>query len=536
MTKYILEVDNLQVSYGETPVLDGVSFTLLPGERLAIVGESGSGKSTTVSAVLNLLPGSGRVTGGNIRFRGEDITNANDSTMRPLRGTKIALIPQDPMSSLNPTMRVGNQIADTLRAHGETDKNHIERTVVRLMEESGIPDAEKKRHQYPHEFSGGMRQRILIAIALAGKPDLIIADEPTSALDVTVQKQILDHLETLVEERGTSLLFITHDLGVASDRTDTVLVMKNGRVIERGNPESVLQAPQETYTQSLVAAAPTLKTAREVTREGSDSVDEAARPAMVSVENLSKIYKLRARREEIKAVDDVSFSVPEGEMTAVIGESGSGKSTIAKILLGLEKASSGQVQIAGHSLDSKNRTERKLIRRLTQPVFQDPYSSLNPTWSIGAIIAEPLRTFRIGDRNSRIRRVHELLDHVALPKTSADKYPSELSGGQRQRVAIARALASSPDLLVCDEAVSALDVLVQEQIMELLKNLQKELGQTSLFITHDLSVVSNYAESTVVLRRGQIVEQGPTDNLISSPESDYTKSLLDAVPGQRYVA
>lgn len=544
MSEYVLEVENLEVSYGSTPVLHDVSFTLAPGERLGIVGQSGSGKSTTVSAVLGLLAGNGRITQGRIRFAGEDITNAPDKAMRPLRGTRIALVPQDPMSNLNPTMRVGEQIADALRAYGMSDRAEIERSVVRLMTEAGIPDAERRRKQYPHEFSGGMRQRILIAIALAGEPDLLVADEPTSALDVTVQKQILDHLQKLVSERGTSLLFITHDLGVAGDRTDTILVMHNGRVVERGTPRQVLLQPEDDYTQQLVAAAPKLTPLTgESTRvdaaaadagSAADAASAAAVEPVVAVEDLTKIYRLRGAGGSVTAVDHVSFTADRGQTTAIIGESGSGKSTIAKILLGLEEATSGEVFLGGHPVRTKSRSERRVLKRFAQPVFQDPYSSLNPAWSIGAIVAEPLNVFGIGTKAERKRRVAELLDQVALPADTIERHPSELSGGQRQRVAIARAISSQPELLICDEAVSALDVLVQEQILDLLQNLQAELGLSCLFITHDLAVVANFAQHVVVLQHGKLIETGETAQVIAHPAEEYTRRLIEAVPGEEF--
>ncbi|GAA1997509.1 ABC transporter ATP-binding protein [Brevibacterium samyangense] len=553
--EYVLEVSGLEVSY-DRPVLSDVTFRLAPGERLAIVGQSGSGKSTTIAAVMGLFAGSGRVTQGSVKYRGTELAGADEALYRTLRGRAIALVPQDPMSNLNPTMRVGDQIADALRTYGVVPKERITERVVALMTEAGIPEADRRRKQFPHEFSGGMRQRILIAIALAGEPDLIIADEPTSALDVTVQKQILDHLQTLVENRGTSLLFITHDLGVAADRTDTILVMENGVVVERGAPKDVLGNPQHPYTKALIAAAPSLvvKEAGPEARaggagggaSGAASVGSggagsgvagggagAASPEVVlEVRNLVKEYPLRGQRGVLRAVDDVSFVAFEGRTTAIIGESGSGKSTVAKICLGLEKATSGTVLIGGQPSEARTRAERRLLRQFTQPVFQDPYSSLNPTWSIDRIIREPLDVFGVGTRAERAARVTELLDQVALPASVAERHPGELSGGQRQRVAIARALASKPQLLVCDEAVSALDVLVQDQILRLLEDLQSELGVSCLFITHDLSVVADFAHDVVVMRKGRVVETGTVQQVIEHPAAEYTQDLIAAVPGK----
>lgn len=532
----VLEVSGLEVSY-DAPVLHDVSFTLAPGERLALVGQSGSGKSTTISAILGLLPGTGRISSGSVVYRGEDLVRADRSTMQALRGRRIALVPQDPMASLNPSMRVGDQIADALRTYGMRGAADVRENVVRLMTEAGIPDAETRRRSYPHEFSGGMRQRILIAIALSGDPDLIIADEPTSALDVTVQKQILDHLQKLVTERGTSLLFVTHDLGVAAERTDTILVMHSGRVVERGAPTQVLGNPQNDYTKALVAAAPTLDAAQERSRgsgAGETRVEDIGGTAsadVLEIDDLHKVYRQRGRGRTVHALRGVSLRVRRGATTAVIGESGSGKSTVAKIVLGLEKATSGRVLAGGRDIDATSRAERSLLRRFSQPVFQDPYSSLNPMWSIERIVREPLDVFGIGTRSARSRQVAEVLDQVALPASVRQRRPSELSGGQRQRVAIARALISEPELLICDEAVSALDVLVQEQILELLRRLQTDLGVSCLFITHDLAVVAHVADDVVVMKSGEVVEKGPVREVIERPQAEYTRTLLAAVPG-----
>ncbi|WP_291797924.1 ABC transporter ATP-binding protein [Brevibacterium sp.] len=551
----VLEVSELTVAYGATEVLRRVSFTLGEGERIGIVGQSGSGKSTTVGAVLGLLSGAGRVTGGSIRYRGEEIAGAPEARMRALRGRSIALVPQDPMTNLNPSMRVGDQIADALRTYGTHGRAEVEAQVVRLMEEAGIPEAERRRKQFPHEFSGGMRQRVLIAIALAGDPDLIIADEPTSALDVTVQKQILDHLQRLVDDRGVSLLFITHDLGVASDRTDQILVMHDGEVVEAGAPAQVLFHPQDAYTERLIAASPKLAVPPEedvpeagagggaraaagaASAAGGSAADGSAagdgRDLVLDVRDLTKVYRLRGRREELRALDGVSFQAERGKTTAIIGESGSGKSTTAKIVLGLEAATSGEVVLDGTAVAGGTKADRARLRRFTQPVFQDPYSSLDPTMSVERIIAEPLAVFRMGTRAERRARVRELLDQVALPQSAAQARPGELSGGQRQRVAIARAIAARPPLLVCDEAVSALDVLVQDQILELLRSLQRELGVSCLFITHDLAVVADFADDVVVMRAGRIVEAGSVRSVIESPQHEYTRSLIDAVPGEQ---
>lgn len=529
----VLHVENLDVSYGENSVLSQVSFTLDRGERLAVVGGSGSGKSTTIGAVLGLLPPGGRITAGSVTYCGQDLTAASEAEFRALRGRSIGLVPQDPMSNLNPTMRVGDQIADALRTYGVRGRAALSRRVVELMEEAGIPDAEHRRKQFPHEFSGGMRQRVLIAIALAGEPDLMIADEPTSALDVTVQKQILDHMEELVRQRQMALLFVTHDLGVAADRTDTILVMHQGEVVERGDPQEVLGQPTHHYTQELVAAAPVLpRHATTSSGHTTDGTGETDTQQILTVRELVKEYKIRGQRELLRAVDQVSFSMTAGTTTAVIGESGSGKSTVAKIVLGLEQPTSGEVMLDGKSSAPSSREGRQLLRRFTQPVFQDPYTSLNPYWTIESVIAEPLKLFKIGSRREQKQRIRQLLDQVMLSTDVLDRHPGELSGGQRQRVAIARALAPEPELLICDEAVSALDVLVQAQVLQLLTELRENTGVSCLFITHDVAVTADFADDVVVMKRGQVVESGPTEQVIRHPAAEYTRSLVEAVPGK----
>ena len=543
----LLEISDLEVSFrgrdGLRPVLHGVDLSVGEGERVAIVGESGSGKSTTAAAVINLLPGTGVITRGSVSFRGEDVTRADDRRLRELRGRQVGLIPQDPMSNLNPVTRVGQQIAETLQAHGMARGSQANARAVELMSEVGIPDAARRVRQYPHEFSGGMRQRVLIAIALACEPHLLIADEPTSALDVTVQRQILDHLEELRAARGTSLLFVTHDLGLAADRADRVVVMSQGRIVETGPAEQILRDPQEEYTRRLVSAAPSIASSRarfEVSDAAHADVlvgDATEREtSILQVDDLVKTYKVRGRRERLTAVDHVSFETRPGSTTAIVGESGSGKTTVARLALGLETPTGGAVRVDGEVVETATGGRRRAIRRTMQPVFQDPYASLNPMFTIEHIIDEPLRVFRVGDRASRRRRVAELLDHVALPTSVAQRHPNELSGGQRQRVSIARALALDPRLMICDEAVSALDVLVQDQILRLLTDLQDELGLSYLFITHDLAVVRLVAHDVVVMRGGAVVEAGTVDTVFDAPASSYTQDLLAAIPGAGFFA
>ncbi|WOF22728.1 ABC transporter ATP-binding protein [Microbacterium betulae] len=526
----LLGVRGLEVSYGERPVLHGVDLDVRRGERVAIVGQSGSGKSTLVSALFGLLPGAGRITAGSIDLDGDDLLG-DASRVRAARGRRIGLVPQDPASSLNPTMSIGDHVADALRRDGLRGER-LHRGLVELLDEAGVPEPERRARQYPHEFSGGMRQRVLIARALAREPELLVADEPTSALDVTVQKRILDHLQTLVDSHGTTLLLVTHDLGIAADRADRIVVMLDGRIVEEGTPRQVLRSPAHPYTRRLVEAAPGVHVAeaRAGVAEPAETTD-ARSPDVIVVRDLVKEFSVRGQRGTVRAVDEVSFRVPRGTTTALVGESGSGKTTISRILLGLERPTSGAALVDGTDLATCTRAERRDARRRVQPVFQDPYGSLDPTHTVQRIVDEPLRVFRVGDRASRARRVAELLDAVALPADTAHRRPSELSGGQRQRVAIARALALEPALLVCDEAVSALDVLVQQQVLELMAGLQRRLGVSYLFITHDLAVVREIADNVVILRQGRIEEAGSVDDVYLSPQAEYTRELLGAIPG-----
>ena len=525
-TAPLLEITDLEVAFrsstGLVPAVRKANLTLYPGQSVAIVGESGSGKSTLAHAVIGLLPGTGRVTGGTIRFQGRDITHLGTQELTALRGSSIGLVPQDPMSNLNPVWSIGF-----------------------LLEQAGLPEASRRAKQYPHEFSGGMRQRALIAIGLAARPDLLIADEPTSALDVTVQRRILDHLQTLVRELGTAMLFITHDLGLAAERAEHIVVMHRGRVVESGPSLEVLQDPRHPYTQRLVKAAPSLASRRiesahargiQVTDDEllGASLGSSATEEILRVEHLTKVFEVRGAKGKDKtltAVDDVSFGIRKGTTTALVGESGSGKSTVANIILNLIDLTSGKVFHDGVDLSTLGPKELFALRRIMQPVFQNPYGSLDPMYSIFRVVEEPLRVHGIGTAKEREARVAELLDMVSLPRSVMRRYPHELSGGQRQRVAIARALALKPQIVVLDEAVSALDVLVQAQILRLLSDLQAELELTYLFITHDLAVVRQIADDVVVMEHGRIVESGAADELFSNPRQDYTRELIRAVPG-----
>ncbi|QNE88766.1 ABC transporter ATP-binding protein [Corynebacterium incognita] len=531
----LLEMKDLKISFtsstGVVEAVRGVNLSIYPGQSVAIVGESGSGKSTTAMSILGLLPGTGKVTGGQIFFDGKDITNLSDKDYEALRGSEIGLVPQDPMSNLNPVWKIGTQVEESLKANNVVPGSERHQRVVELLEEAGLPDAERRAKQYPHEFSGGMRQRALIAIGLAARPKLLIADEPTSALDVTVQKQILDHLGTLTKQLGNAVLFITHDLGLAAERADHLIVMHRGRVVESGPSRAILDDPQHPYTQRLVGAAPSLTSTR-ISADHSDAVKTGKE--IIRVENLTKRFDIRGYRGEKKeliAVNNVSFGLRKGTTLALVGESGSGKSTVANMVLGLLEPSEGKIFYGNTDMTTLNKKQMFDMRRTMQVVFQNPYGSLDPMYSIYRCIEEPLAVHKVGTRKEREARVAELLDMVAMPRSAMRRYPNELSGGQRQRIAIARALALKPEILVLDEAVSALDVLVQNQVLKLMAELQEELGLTYLFITHDLAVVRQTADDVVVMRKGSLVEHGTTEEIFSNPKEDYTRNLIESVPG-----
>ena len=537
----LLEVTDLRITFeSSTGVVEAVrdfDMTIYPGQKVAIVGESGSGKSTSAMAVLGLLPGTGKVTGGSIKLRGEELTKLDEKGWQKIRGNRIGLVPQDPMSNLNPVWRIGTQVEESLKANNIVEGSERHQRVIELLEHAGLPDAERRAGQFPHEFSGGMRQRALIAMGLAANPELLIADEPTSALDVTVQKRILDHLEMLTQESQTALLFITHDLGLAAERADHLLVMHRGRVVERGPSLDILRNPKHPYTRRLVNAAPSLAAARTHAALKDEDVTVAeTKPedVVIRVDNLVKEFDVRGQKgakKTLRAVDEVSFDLRRGTTLALVGESGSGKSTVANMALSLLEPTSGTVYFEGRDISELNRKELFNLRRKMQVVFQNPYGSLDPMYSIYRCIEEPLRLHKVGSRKERDARVAELLDMVQMPRSAMRRYPNELSGGQRQRIAIARAMALGPEVIVLDEAVSALDVLVQDQILQLLKGLQDEMNLSYLFITHDLAVVRETADDIVVMRQGKVVEQGPADAIFADPQADYTRNLIDSVPG-----
>ncbi|WP_028050272.1 ABC transporter ATP-binding protein [Cellulomonas sp. URHD0024] len=534
MSERLLTVTDLEVAYrtrrGTVRAVRDVSLHVDAGETVAVVGESGSGKSTTAAAVVRLLAPAAVVDHGSIDLLGHDVVNASQRALRNVRGILVGLVPQDPTVSLNPVTRIGEQVAEVLRIHGLADRKNADLEAVEALRRAGLSDPEVRARQYPHELSGGMRQRVLIAIALAAKPRLLVADEPTSALDVTVQRQILDHLEQLTTGAGTGVLLITHDLGVAADRADRIVVMSQGRVVEQGTPDEVLGSPSDPYTRELLAAAPSLRGARVIAAP----VPPSAVPVL-EVRRLTKDFTLprSAGGGTLRAVDDVSFVLPKGRTLALVGESGSGKSTTARLALRLAEPTSGSVLVDGVDVTHTHGAALRLLRRRMQVVYQNPYASLDPRFSVQRIITEPLNAFGVGSRTERAARAAELLDVVALPRTVLLRRPAELSGGQRQRVAIARALALKPELVVLDEPVSALDVSVQAQILDLLAQLQAELGLSYLFISHDLAVVRQVAHEVAVLQRGRIVEQGPVEGVFARPADPYTAELLSAIPGGR---
>ncbi|OBF86794.1 ABC transporter ATP-binding protein [Mycobacterium sp. 852002-51163_SCH5372311] len=530
----LLSVEGLEVRFGgQEPAVCGLDLTVLRGQTVAVVGESGSGKSTAAAAILGLLAPGGRITAGRIAFDGRDIASsdrkADSRLLRSIRGRDIGYVPQDPMTNLNPVWKVGFQIREALRVN--TDGRDARRRAVELLAEAGMPDPQKQAGRYPHQLSGGMCQRALIAIGLAGRPRLLIADEPTSALDVTVQRQVLDHLQRLTTELGTALLLITHDLALAAERAEAVVVVHRGKVVESGAAQQILRSPEHEYTRRLVAAAPSLIATRRRERAVQAEFDD-----ILVASELTKVYRESHgapwRRTEFRAVDAVSFRLRRASTLAIVGESGSGKSTLARMVLGLLRPTSGTVVFGGTEItDHLGRDGALAFRRRIQPVLQNPYSSLDPRYTVYRAIEEPLRIHRIGDRRQREHAVRELVDQVALPSSVLGRLPRELSGGQRQRVAIARALALRPEVLVCDEAVSALDVLVQAQILDLLTDLQTQLGLTYLFISHDLAVIRQIADDVLVMRAGRVVERAPTEELFSRPGHEYTRELLQAIPG-----
>ncbi|HEY4737375.1 MAG TPA: ABC transporter ATP-binding protein, partial [Xanthobacteraceae bacterium] len=531
MTDTVLDVSDLVVSLGRnasaTRIIDGVSLDVRQRETLCLVGESGSGKSVTSLGVMGLLQkGSLVPTGGSIRLVGEELLTASDRRMRQLRATRMAMIFQEPMTALNPVLPVGRQIDEVLRAHTDLDARTRRKRILDMMDQVRLPEIERIFASYPHKLSGGQRQRIMIAMALVLEPKLLIADEPTTALDVTTQKQILTLIRDLQRDHGTAVLFITHDMGVVAEIADRVAVMRGGRLVETGSLDSILRAPTNEYTRNLLVSVPSL-----VPRAPRADTSE---PVVLETTGLGKIYRERSflgKTREVAAADDVTLTLRKGRTLGIVGESGSGKSTVARCIVRLIDPTSGEIRLAGCEISELSRRLLQPHRKKIQIVFQDPYRSLNPRVTVGETIAEGPINYGT-PRAEALEKARELLELVDLPADAISRYPHQFSGGQRQRIAIARALALDPDVLVADEAVSALDVSVQAQVLELLDEIQRRLGIALLFITHDLRVAAQICDDVAVMQHGRIVEQGPAGEVLTNPKQAYTRALLDAAPGR----
>jgi peptide/nickel transport system ATP-binding protein len=527
----VLDIDELVVSLGNSPastrVIDGVSLQVRERETLCLVGESGSGKSVTALTVMGLLQkGSLIPTGGSVKLVGEELLGASLRRLRQLRATTMAMIFQEPMTALNPVVPVGRQIDEVLRAHTDLDARARRRRIIAMMEQARLPEVERIFASYPHRLSGGQRQRIMIAMALVLEPKLLIADEPTTALDVTTQKQILTLIRDLQRDHGTAVLFITHDMGVVAEIADRVAVMRQGRLVETGPLDTILRTPAMEYTRNLLSAVPSLvpRAARAETKE----------PVVLDARELGKVYRERSlfgRAREVTAAQDVTLTLRKGRTLGIVGESGSGKSTVARCIVRLIDPTSGEIRLAGREISDLSRRLLQPHRKKIQIVFQDPYRSLNPRITVGETIAEGPINYGIS-RTEALAKAAELLELVDLPVDSISRYPHQFSGGQRQRIAIARALALDPDVLVADEAVSALDVSVQAQVLQLLNEIQTRLGIALLFITHDLRVAAQICDDVAVMQHGRVVEQGPAATVLTNPQQAYTRALLDAAPGR----
>ena len=486
-----------------------------------IIGESGSGKSVACYSLLGLVPRPpGRIDGGRALFNGRDLLQLPERELRSIRGRDIAMIFQDPMTCLNPYMTIGNQLMEPLRYHRRVSKTAARERALQLLDEVGIREPGRTFHNYPHEFSGGMRQRVMIAMALINEPQLLIADEPTTALDVTIQAQILELLADLQKKRNIGIVLVSHDLAVVSDIADSIVVMEQGRAVESGDSEAIFHAATHPYTRRLLASIP----------RGSKAPLKLRSEPLLEVRNLCT--RFGKGKDTVTAVDDVSFTIARGETLGLVGESGSGKSTIGRSLLRLVAPDSGQVLFDGQDVTALAPDALKHMRRRMQIIFQDPFASLNPRMTVHETLSEPLLLHGVADRANVTEQVLKLMDSVGIARSFARKYPHEFSGGQRQRIAIGRALATRPEFVVADEPVSALDVTIQAQILDLMGQLSREYGLTMLFITHDLAVVRQLADRIVVLRNGSIVEQGSSEQLLNNPGDDYTRALLDATPGR----
>jgi peptide/nickel transport system ATP-binding protein len=527
-SKVILEVKDLGVDFwveGEwVPAAKNLSYEIAAGEVLAIVGESGSGKSASSMALLGLTPQNGRVF-GSVKLAGEELVTATSKRLRELRGSGIAVIFQEPMTALNPVYTIGFQIMETLRVHFNMTNEKAKQRAIELLTMVDLPDPEKAFNSYPHQLSGGQRQRAMIAQAICCDPKLLIADEPTTALDVTIQAEILDLLRDLHKRLNSAILLITHDMGVVADLADRVLVMKDGVMVEQGSSRQIYKSPQQVYTQQLLAAVPNLGRGAAAAAKPASKAD-----LVLSLKDVHIEYPKRGRVPAFLAAKNINLEIAKGEVVGLVGESGSGKTTVGRAAVGLLPVKSGSLIVAGKDISNTKKSELRQLRSKLGIVFQDPGSSLNPRWSIAQSIAEPLVLSKQFSKDQANKRIDELLDQVQLPISYRNRYPHELSGGQRQRVGIARALALSPEFLVADEPTSALDVSVQARVLELLKELQKDLGFACLFVSHDLAVVDFLADRIAVMNHGEIVEQGDKNQILRNPQQDYTKRLIAAVP------
>lgn len=559
MPEPVLSYKDIRVSFatefGDVDAVKGVSFEVMPGEVVAVVGESGSGKSVTSSTAMGLLPENATVE-GEVLLEGRSVLQMSTAELRRLRGSDISMVFQEPMTALNPVLRVSDQLVEALQVHDVAFGADALEKSVELLERVGIPDARTKIRQYPHQFSGGQRQRIVIAMAIACGPKVIIADEPTTALDVTVQAEILDLLRELKQELNTGILLITHNMGVVADMADRVVVMLNGEVVETGPVTKILGHPEHPYTRRLLAAMPLLREAGDpsleqdrerervrvterATRENSPgatagvstgAASGAASVAPPALEAKDVALEYKFRRKATRVVHDLNFTVQPGEIMGLVGESGSGKSTVAKAVLGLLDIAEGELRVRGENMPTLPAKQKKALKREIGVVFQDPAASLDPRFPIGDIITEPMVVHKEGDKNSRTARARELLDAVRLPSSVLNRYPHELSGGQRQRISIARALTLNPTLLIADEPTSALDVSVQAAVLELFSELQQQYGFACLFVSHDLAVVDSLAHKVLVMQKGRTVEQGTTDEVLRHARESYTQQLLAAAP------
>ncbi len=551
----ILKVNNLNIAFGNNEVIHNISYHLNKNEILGIVGESGSGKSVSSLAILGLLPKKiSKITNGSIVYNGDDLTQLNSKAFQKIRGLKIAMIFQEPMSSLNPSMACGDQVEEILLQHSNLSKKQVKEETLTLFEKVKLPQPERVFNAYPHEISGGQKQRVMIAMAIACKPDILIADEPTTALDVTVQKDIINLLKDLQAQTKMSIIFITHDLALISEIAHRVLVMYKGEIVEQGEVETIFKNPEHNYTKALINSRPTLNSRLKILPTIQDFLNDSisdeiitpaerqkhhkklySKPPLLEVINVEKEYLTKSgwftKPQHFKAVNNVSFKLYEGETLGLVGESGCGKSTLGNAILQLDKATAGSILYKGTDITKLSKKETRVLRKEIQIIFQDPYSSLNPRIPVGEAILEPMKVHNLFNSGvERKAQVIEILNKVGLSEDYYNRYPHEFSGGQRQRIGIARTIALQPKLIVCDESVSALDISVQAQVLNLLNTLKIDFGFTYIFISHDLAVVKYMSDQLLVMNQGKIEELGDADIIYSDPEKEYTKKLIHAIP------